>query len=225
MRGLVLLSGGLDSATCLEYAVSHCGAENVVALTICYGQRHDRELRSARAVAQHYGVRHIELDLTEVFRGAECTLLRDSQEDVPEGSYADQKQTENGVSTYVPFRNGVFLSICAAVALKEKCGVVFYGIHRDDVAGNAYPDCTKAFHENMARAINEGTGYKVNVIAPFINGTKADIVAYGKKAGVPYELTWSCYKGGEKPCGKCATCIDRAKAFAANNMEDKLWNF
>lgn len=222
MKGLVLLSGGLDSTTCLAYAIDQCGAENVVALTINYGQRHDRELKSARAVTKYYGVEHIEFNLTEIFKDADCSLLKESQEEIPAGSYAEQKKSRDTVSTYVPFRNGVFLAICAAVALKKKCSLVYYGVHRDDSAGSAYPDCSKEFNEYISKAINTGTGWKVNVIAPFIDKTKAGVVAVGKRLKVPYELTWSCYNGGEKPCGVCATCIDRAKAFAENGMEDVL---
>lgn len=225
MKGLVLLSGGLDSTTCLAYALDQCGAGNVVALTISYGQRHDRELKSARAVANYYKVKHIELDLTEIFGGADCSLLKESEEAVPEGSYKEQKEKSGRVSTYVPFRNGVFLSICAAIALKDGCSRLYYGIHRDDAAGDAYPDCSKEFNEYMSKAINAGTGWKINVIAPFVDLNKSGVVAVGKRLSVPYELTWSCYKGGDRPCGKCATCIDRARAFKENGMEDKLWNF
>ena len=124
------------------------------------------------------------------------------------------------VSTYVPFRNGLFLSSAASIALSRDCGVIFYGAHADDAAGAAYPDCTPEFNRAIGEAIFEGSGKQLQIEAPFVRMTKAEIVKTGLELGVPYELTWSCYEGGETPCGKCGTCIDRAKAFAANGAED-----
>ncbi len=106
------------------------------------------------------------------------------------------------------------------MALSLGCSVVLYGAHHDDWAGAAYPDCSPAFVEAMAAAIAEGTGGELRLEAPFVTWSKADIVAEGLTLGVPYELTWSCYEGGAAPCGACATCIDRAAAFAANHVED-----
>ena len=118
------------------------------------------------------------------------------------------------------FRNGLFLSSAASMALSLGCSVVYYGAHHDDWAGNAYPDCSLEFVEAMNRAIVEGTGGELCLEAPFVTWSKADIVREGLALGVPYELTWSCYEGGEAPCGRCATCLDRAAAFAANGVED-----
>ena len=98
--------------------------------------------------------------------------------------------------------------------------MIYYGAHQDDAAGNAYPDCSEAFETAMNTAIYEGSGKQLRMEAPFIGCNKADIVKKGLEMGVPYELTWSCYEGGEKPCGKCGTCIDRQKAFAANGVQD-----
>ena len=135
---------------------------------------------------------------------------------------AEQQAAGDGgpVSTYVPFRNGLFLSSAASMALSLGCSVVYYGAHHDDWAGNAYPDCSLEFVEAMNRAIVEGTGGELRLEAPFVTWSKADIVREGLALGVPYELTWSCYEGGEAPCGRCATCLDRAAAFAANGVED-----
>lgn len=127
------------------------------------------------------------------------------------------------MSTYVPFRNGLFLSSAASMALSLGCSTVYYGAHHDDWAGNAYPDCSLEFVEAMNRAIVEGTGGELCLEAPFVTWAKADIVREGLALGVPYELTWSCYEGGEAPCGRCATCLDRAAAFAANGVEDRRW--
>ena len=222
-KALVLASGGVDSTTALGLAVKKYGSENVVSLSISYGQKHDKELEAAARVSDYYKVEHLFLDLAKIFEYSSCSLLKHSDENIPEESYAEQiKKTEGNkpVSTYVPFRNGLFLSSAASLALSKECSILIYGAHADDAAGAAYPDCSPAFNDAMNKAIYEGSGGQLTVEAPFIGMTKAQIVKAGLDAGVPYELTWSCYEGGDKPCGKCATCIDRAAAFAANGCAD-----
>lgn len=137
-------------------------------------------------------------------------------------SYAKQIDKTDGkpVSTYVPFRNGLFLSSAASIALSKECSVIYYGAHSDDAAGSAYPDCSDAFNNAINEAIHIGSGNQLRVEAPFVNMTKADIVKIGLDLKVPYELTWSCYEGKDRPCGTCGTCIDRAKAFAQNGVKD-----
>lgn len=222
MKALVLFSGGIDSTTCLGLAVSKYGKENVIALSITYGQKHTKEIESAKAVAEYYGIEKIDLDLSLIFRFSDCSLLKSSNKEIPHESYAQQLEKTNGtpVSTYVPFRNGLFISSAAAIALSRKCSVIYYGAHADDAAGNAYPDCSSIFNNAMNTAVYEGSGKQLKVEAPFVNMTKADVVKIGLDLKVPYELTWSCYEGGDKPCGKCGTCIDRANAFKLNNIED-----
>lgn len=223
MKALVLSSGGVDSTTVLAMAVEKYGKENVVALSVSYGQKHDKELQAAIAVAEYYGVEQIFLDLAKIFQYSNCSLLTQSTEDIPEESYAEQIEKTSGekpVSTYVPFRNGLFLSSAASVALSKDCSVIYYGAHADDSAGFAYPDCSPEFHKAINEAIWEGSGHQLNVEAPFVNKSKAEVVKKGLELGVPYELTWSCYQGGNKPCGKCGTCIDRAAAFEANGVTD-----
>lgn len=225
MKILVLSSGGVDSTTCLAQAVKEVGPENVIALSIYYGQKHDRELRAARAVAEYYGVERLELDLSLIFSGSNCSLLKNSSADIPMESYAHQLAAlEEGatVSTYVPFRNGLFLSAAASVALSHDCQKIVYGAHADDAAGAAYPDCSLQFVEAMGASIFEGTGGRLRLEAPFVSVTKAEVVKTGLSLGVPYELTWSCYEGGHKPCGTCGTCIDRIAAFAACGEIDPL---
>lgn len=226
MEALVLFSGGVDSTTCLGIAVNKYGSENVLALSVSYGQKHTKEIDSARAVAKHYGVELYELDLSEMFRFSDCSLLKDSSEEVPHESYAEQLKETNGspVSTYVPFRNGLFISSAAAIAISRGCSVIYYGAHSDDAAGNAYPDCSETFNNAMSEAVWVGSGNQVRIEAPFVSKTKADVVKMGLELGVPYELTWSCYEGGDVPCGKCGTCIDRAKAFAENGVSDPALN-
>ena len=223
MKALVLSSGGVDSTTALGMAVAQYGKENVIALSVSYGQKHDKELQAAAKVAAFYGVEHLSLDLAKIFQYSNCSLLQQSTENIPEESYAEQLQKTGGtvpVSTYVPFRNGLFLSSAASIALSKDCGVIYYGAHADDAAGFAYPDCSSAFTDAMNTAIYEGSGHQLRIEAPFVQWTKAQVVKKGLELGVPYELTWSCYEGGEKPCGKCGTCIDRAKAFAENGVKD-----
>ena len=223
MKALVLSSGGIDSSTCLGLAINRYGKENVTALSITYGQKHTKEIESARAVARYYGIELLELNLSEIFRyDTTCTLLSGCGEDIPEESYAEQLKKTNGspVSTYVPFRNGLFLSSAASIALSKHCDVIYYGAHSDDAAGNAYPDCSDAFNTAMNQAIYLGSGEQLHIEAPFVKMNKAEVVALGLKLNVPYELTWSCYEGHEHPCGVCGTCRDRAAAFAANGVAD-----
>lgn len=224
MKALVLLSGGIDSTTCLALAIDKYGKENVVALSALYGQKHTRELKAARDIAKYYGIEHIEIDLVKIFSYSNCSLLSHSDKEIPHESYAEQLKETKGdtVSTYVPFRNGLFLSTAASIALSKDCNIILYGAHSDDAAGNAYPDCSKEFNEAMNLAIYEGSGKKLKVEAPFVNLHKKDIVKKGMELNVPYELTWSCYEGQEYSCGKCGTCIDREKAFELNNTIDPL---
>ncbi len=222
MKALVLFSGGVDSTTCLGIAVDKYGADEVLALSVYYGQKHSKELQAAEKIAAHYGVKLQSLDLALIFAGSDCSLLKGSSEDIPEESYADQLSKTGGapVSTYVPFRNGLFLSSAASVALSNGCEVIYYGAHSDDAAGNAYPDCSADFNEAINRAVYLGSGQQLRVEAPFIGLTKAEVVKKGLELGVPYEMTWSCYEGGDVPCGVCGTCRDRIAAFKANGIED-----
>ncbi len=223
MKALVLLSGGVDSSTCLALAKEKYG-DNVLALSMSYGQKHSRELESARALAKFYHVQLLEMDLAKIFAHSNCSLLQGSSEDVPQGTYAEQleAQSDSTVSTYVPFRNGLFLSTAASIALEYACDVIYYGPHADDAAGNAYPDCSPEFNAAMQQAIYLGSGKKLRLEAPFVDKTKKDIVHEGLRLGVPYELTWSCYEGKDEPCHKCGTCLDREAAFVANGVVDPL---
>lgn len=224
MRALVLCSGGVDSTTLLAMAVDRYGSDNVVALSISYGQRHEKELKAARDVARYYHVEQRFLDLAAIFADSSCSLLAHSEKDIPKESYAEQLEQADTklVSTYVPFRNGLFLSSAASMALSLECSVLYYGAHHDDWAGNAYPDCSREFVAAMNNAIMEGAGGELHMEAPFVEWSKADIVKKGLELNVPYELTWSCYEGGDKPCGVCATCIDRKRAFELNGSVDPL---
>ena len=209
MKAIVLSSGGIDSTTCISLAVEKYGAENVVTLSIFYGQKHNKELFNLKQILQY----------------SNCSLLSDSTETISHKSYAEQisERKDGIVSTYVPFRNGLMLSVCASLAMSlfpNEESVIYIGAHADDAAGNAYADCSPEFNRSMSDAIRIGTYDKVTVEAPFVHMHKADIIAEGLRLQTPYHLTWSCYEGADTPCGACGTCIDRAKAFAANGVKD-----
>ena len=224
MKALVLFSGGVDSSTCLAIAVAKYGADEVLALSVSYGQKHSKELEAAKNIAEYYGVMLKTIDLSKIFEDSNCSLLQGSTEDIPTESYDEQLKKSGGspVSTYVPFRNGLFLSCAASVALSFGCNEIYYGAHSDDAAGNAYPDCSSEFNDSINRAIFIGSGDRLTVCAPFIGLSKAEVVKRGLELGVPYELTWSCYSGTDKPCGVCGTCRDRIAAFEKNGVTDPL---
>lgn len=234
-KAIVLSSGGVDSTVCVAMAVAEFGAENVATTSIFYGQKHRKELECAKAIAAHYKVPHYEFDIAPIMQYSNCSLLEGSTQEIVHKSYADQiaeqsatapaeSAAANGkVSTYVPFRNGLMLSICASLAqgIYENDDVtLFLGAHGDDAAGNAYADCSVEFVETISKAISIGTYNQVKVYAPFAGMCKAQVVKKGLDLKAPFELTWSCYEGGEKPCGTCGTCIDRARAFAENGTID-----
>ena len=143
-KAVVLFSGGVDSTTCLALAIERFGKDNVVPLSIQYGQKHSKELEAAIAILEYYGMEGKTMDVTKLFAFSNCSLLTQSSEDIPQGSYKEQQDAEGEgtVSTYVPFRNGLFLSAAASLALSLDCGYIYYSAHSDDAAGNAYPDCT-----------------------------------------------------------------------------------
>jgi len=222
MKALVLFSGGVDSTTCLAMAIDKYGRENVIALSVSYGQKHHKELEAAKKIIEYYNVENLCIDLKKIFEHSDCSLLTHSEKEIPVGDYASQlnNSEDKTVSTYVPFRNGLFLSCASSIALSKGCSVIYYGAHSDDAAGNAYPDCSDEFNDAISKAIYLGSGNELKVEAPFVNMTKSEVVRIGIKLKVPYELTWSCYEGKDKPCGVCGTCIDRVKAFEENGIKD-----
>lgn len=222
---LVLLSGGIDSTSLLYAAIKKVGAENVVALNMYYGQKHMIEIECARWQAEHIGVEYIEKDISTVFGGLEdsSALLIGSKKKIAHESYAEQLKHTDVVSAYVPYRNGMFLSIAAAIAYAKGCGTIAYGAHADDAVRRnngkaAYPDCTEEFIHAQKDAIFEGTAGKVDLWAPLWNKNKADVVRFGLDNGATrevYEHTHSCYEGVKGGCGTCGTCIDARAALDA----------
>jgi len=229
-KALVLSSGGIDSTTVLSIALQNHSPENVATLSVYYGQKHEKELECARKVAEYYGVEHYEVNLSSVYQFSNSSLLASSDDEIPEESYDDQikelrDEGKQVLSTVIPFRNGVLLSCVAALAMSifpEEQVDIYYGAHLGDAEGNAYADCTIEFTEAMTKAINLGTYGNINVVAPIVNMTKAEVVKKGLELGTPYSMTWSCYKGGNKQCGKCGTCLQRREAFKVNGIEDPV---
>jgi 7-cyano-7-deazaguanine synthase len=187
-------------------------------LSFDYGQRHAKELRFAKACADLLGAPHSVVDLSGLRVLLPGSSLTDDAVPVPEGHYA----ADSMKATVVPNRNAIMLAIAYGHAVAIGADVVAFGAHGGDHF--IYPDCRPEFHRALNEALrigNEGFGNpKLRLTAPFINSTKQDIAAMGSRLGVDFTQTWSCYKGGEKHCGKCGTCVERREAFALANIED-----
>ncbi len=215
-RAYVLLSGGLDSTTALKVAIDKYGANNVMAVTMDYGQRHTVEIIHAQTIVHRLCCKHQILDISGMIgKGG----LTDPELDMPQMSYAELPE---GISpTYVPFRNGLFLSILASIAQADPAAVaIYYGAHSEDAENDAYPDCSEEFINTMTDAIFIGTYQQISLVAPFKKKTKADIVELGFEIDAPLELTWSCYEGQSIHCGTCPTCISRKDAFETAGHAD-----
>lgn len=224
MKTLVLLSGGIDSTTCLAMSVRAYGPENVEAVSFSYGQKHVKELECAQAIAAYYKVKHTVLTVdSQVFAASSSTLIQGHGEMNHGKTYAEiQSESPGEVDTYVPFRNGLMLSQAAALAYSIGAYKIIYGAHSDDAAGGAYPDCTPEFYKAMNEAIFQGTGQKVRLDAPLLALNKAQVVKHGLELNAPYHLTRSCYEEDGLSCGTCATCLDRLEAFKVNNKLDPI---
>ncbi len=216
---VVLLSGGLDSSVALHLAKRE-GYE-IHALSFAYGQRHTKELEYAQWQAENIGVasyRVVDLSFTSWGGSA----LTDPSLEVEKGDTA-RKASPN---TYVPARNMVFLSVAASIAEAVGAECIYIGVSEVDYSG--YVDCREEFIRSMETTINLGTerkglnGQPIRIEAPFIHTTKAEEVTLGVELGVPFDRTWTCYHGGEKPCGECDSCQLRAKAFEEAGVPDPL---
>ena len=213
MKGLVLHSGGLDSTVVLALAQIEC-PDGLISLSFSYGQKHERELRAAKILSEHYGAKHLEISVgPEIFLGSGSSLLKSEGKSLPQASYEELRAQEGPSPTYVPFRNGIFLSLASAAALSLGYEMVYFGAHADDAHNWAYPDCTPEFIGSMSAAAYIGTYSRVRLKAPFQHLTKAEIVRRGVELSVPFVLTYSCYEGRELHCGRCPTCLSRKEAF------------
>lgn len=215
---VVVLSGGLDSTVCM--AAARADATTPLALSFDYGQRHRGELASAAAVARHYGAEHLVVPVD--LRGWGGSALTDESIDVPAAGAPAAAGGPIPV-TYVPARNLIFLAIAMGVAEARDADAVYLGVNALDYSG--YPDCRPEFVESFrataALALKRGVeGRPVDVRTPLISRTKSDIVRLGLELGAPLHLTWSCYRGGEAPCGDCDSCALRAKGFAEAGVAD-----
>lgn len=215
---VVLLSGGLDSSTVLALARARAGPLH--ALTIGYGQRHRRELRAARAIAAHFGVdRHVVLDLP--LGPLLPSALTDRRRGIPARGRRDRIP-----ATYVPARNTIFLALALGYAEANGLTEIWIGANAVDYSG--YPDCRpaylRAFEAMAGRATRAAVerGERVRIRAPLLRLSKASIVAAGERRGVPWGLTWSCYRGGRRPCGRCDSCLFRARGFRVAGIPDPL---
>ena len=207
----IIVSGGMDSITLLY---DHKD-EIALGISFDYGSNHNaREIPFAKMHCERLGIKHITINLDFMHQYFKSSLL-DGAEAIPEGHYAD----DNMKSTVVPFRNGIMLAIAIGIAESNNLDQVFIANHGGD--HTIYPDCRPEFINAIDAAATAGTYNNVKVIAPYTKITKSDIARIGKRLGIDYVETWSCYKGGEVHCGKCGTCVERKEALAEAGIEDK----
>jgi len=215
-KAVCILSGGMDS-TLASYLAKNDGYE-IITVHFNYGQRtQDKELQAFRDISNALNVSNkYEIDLP-FFSDIGASALTDSSIDVPVGGI------EDGVPiTYVPFRNGIFLSIATAIAEKEGASALFIGVVQEDSSG--YPDCTDTFINKMQNAMNQGTkeDTKLEILTPLVHLSKAQIVQKSLELNVPLDLTWSCYQNSEVACGVCDSCRLRLNGFEKANSKDKI---
>ena len=210
-NSVIIVSGGMDSITLLY---DHKD-EIALGISFDYGSNHNaREIPFAKMHCERLGIKHITINLDFMHQYFKSSLL-DGAEAIPEGHYAD----DNMKSTDEPFRNGIMLSIAIGIAESNNLDQVFIANHGGD--HTIYPDCRPEFINAIDAAATAGTYNNVKVVAPYTQITKSDIACIGKKLGIDYTETWSCYKGGEVHCGKCGTCVERKEALAEAGIEDK----
>lgn len=207
---IIVLSGGMDSVTLLHEMKERIA----MAVTFDYGSNHNaREIACAGRQCQSLGIPHIVIPLSFMGEYFKSSLLSGA-DDIPEGSYAD----DNMRSTVVPFRNGIMLAVACGLAESNGLKHVMLANHGGDHA--VYPDCRPEFVNAMSGAMSAGTYDGVSIIAPYTNITKGEIACIGKRLGVDYTDTYSCYKGGEKHCGRCGTCVERREAMLYAGIDD-----
>lgn len=213
---MIILSGGIDSSTLL-YDTASKGYE-VSALTFIYGQKHEREIGSARAICNELSVSHRVVDLSALRPILSGSALTDPDVEIPDVPETSEHY-DTLKSTIVPNRNAIFLSIAVGYAVSTGAGSVLFGAHHSD--RGVYPDCRAEFVEAFQAAERLATDMpELRVEAPYAALDKADIVRLGAGLGVPFGLAWSCYKGGDIHCGVCSSCRERKRAFAGAGVTD-----
>ncbi len=221
MSSIVLLSSGLDSAVAFKMALDAFGVD--LALTFDYGQRAaDMEIESARMICERFGVRH-EVIEAPWLEDVTLTSLVNRGESVPTPSEADLDEArgrakETAHAVWVPNRNGAFINIAACFADAQKVDKIVCGFNAEE--GATFPDNTPEFVEAINRSLYYSTENHAKVVAPVINMDKVEIIKKGVSIGAPLDLSWSCYFSGEKPCGKCESCMRRARAFKRAGVAD-----
>lgn len=216
MTAVVLLSGGLDSTTAASIAIAE--HSEAIGLSVSYGQTHSVEVEAAARIADELGMRHVVRVLDPDLMALEGSALTGSAP-MPNLTYKELGQQTGPSPTYVPFRNGLLLSIAAALALQDGASEVWAGMHSEDAHQWAYPDCTPEFLGAMAAALYVGTYHAVRLVTPLQWMTKAQVLATAIEYGSPYHLTVSCYQG-IPACGTCPTCVGRAEAFRLCGVDD-----
>lgn len=207
---VIIVSGGMDSITLLYDKKD----EIALGISFDYGSNHNaREIPFAMMHCERLGIEHITIPLDFMHQYFKSSLLQGADA-IPEGHYAD----DNMKSTVVPFRNGIMLAIAVGIAESRNLTKVLIANHGGD--HTIYPDCRPEFISAIDAAASSGTYVNVKVCAPYTNITKTDIAAIGKRLCIDYTETWSCYKGGEKHCGKCGTCVERKEALEGAGIED-----
>jgi 7-cyano-7-deazaguanine synthase len=212
MKALVLFSGGLDS-TVLAAQLLADGAETRL-LSIDYGQRHAKELQQAEKIAEALGLPHRILRLPDLGPLLGGSSLTDDQVELPEGHYAEESMK----ATVVPNRNMILLALAGGHALSLEFDTIAYAAHAGD--HTIYPDCRPEFADAMESALGLADWEKLSLHRPFVHLSKTDLVKKGAELDAPLHLTWSCYAGREKHCGKCGTCVERKEAFALAKVTD-----
>jgi len=212
-KAVVVLSGGVDSTTLL-YDIVYQGYETYP-ISFNYGQKHKKELECAKATCNKLGLEHKIINLNVLNQVAPSALTREDWE-VPEGHYAN----ENMKQTVVPNRNMVLLSLATSYAISIGADKLYYGAHSGD--HEIYPDCREDFVNAMKKAIELCDWALIKLEAPYVNIDKGDIVCLGRDLGVDYSLTWTCYKGEDKACGKCGSCTERLEAFEKAGIKDPI---
>lgn len=218
-KAVCLFSGGLDSTTALYIAKSE--GFDPLALTIHYGQIHEKEIENTKVLAKELGIPHEIISISLPWGGSS---LLDSSIEIPKGRHESEMQGTIP-STYVPARNTIFLSFAASWAEAANASAIYLGINSQDYSG--YPDCRPEFILNFIKTLHSGTkagaeGKRIDVKTPLLYLTKREIIEWGNKLNVPYERTWSCYEGGDLPCEECDSCLLREKGFKEAQLVDPL---
>jgi 7-cyano-7-deazaguanine synthase len=212
MKSVAIFSGGLDSTVLLHHLLER--GDEVLALSVDYGQRHRRELTHAAAIADKLGLEWRLADLNAIVPLLAGSSLTTAEVSVPHGHYAEDSMKQ----TVVPNRNMIMLAVAGGWAISRRCQRIVYGAHAGD--HTIYPDCRPEFAAALGQALALADWHPVELHTPFIGMTKSEIVSLGARLQVDFGATWSCYEGGDAHCGACGTCVERREAFRLAGVPD-----